>query len=93
MMKPPKKAENKMMPPSHTAAPTKGEAGKIKAEAAKKMTAAEWEKSATDARQDRANAKKAGMTMKQWEDSPGDKKADAKGLKAHNAKVAAKGKK
>lgn len=37
---------------------------------------AKWEGSAADKREDKAMAKKAGMTMRQWEKSAADKKHD-----------------
>lgn len=36
------------------------------------------EGSAADKKQDKKQAKKAGMSMKKWEKSPADKKADKK---------------
>lgn len=48
--------------------------------------AAKYEGSAADRAKDKAGAKKAGMTMKQWEKSAADKKADAKGQKVLDAK-------
>lgn len=80
-----------MMPASHTSKPAKGEAQKIKAESKQKMTMAQWEKSATDAKMDRSEAKKRGESLAKYEDSPADKAADKKQLAAHNAKVAKKG--
>lgn len=41
-----------------------------------------YEGSAADEAADKRNAKKAGMTVKQWEGSPGDRKADAAGQRA-----------
>lgn len=48
--------------------------------------AAKYEGSPLDRRKDKAGAKKAGMSMRAWEKSDADKKADAKGQKALNAK-------
>lgn len=47
---------------------------------------AKYEGSKADEAKDRKGAKKAGMTMKQWEKSPADKKADKAGQKALDAK-------
>lgn len=80
------------LPASHTVKPAKGEAAKVKAEAGTKMTPAQWETSATDAKMDRAGAAKSGQTMRQYEDSPADRKADAKNRAAHNAKAGISGK-
>jgi hypothetical protein len=48
---------------------------------AKKMTTAQFEKTAVDKRMDKAGAKKAGVSVKQWENSAADKKADAAAMK------------
>lgn len=48
--------------------------------------AARYEGSRADRIKDKAGAKKAGMSMKQWEKSAADKRADAKGQKALNTK-------
>lgn len=87
----PAKSPSKPLPPSHTAKPSPGEAAKVKAEAGKKMTMAQWEKSATDAKMDRAEAAKRGQSIRQYEDSPADKANDRKQLTAHNAKAGKKG--
>lgn len=58
--------------------------------APKKMTMAKWEKSKADAREDKRNAKKAGMSTKQWEGSPGDKKADRAAVKKINKSLPAR---
>ena len=42
------------------------------------MKARKGENSPADRRQDRAGAKKAGMTAKRYEGSPADRRADAK---------------
>lgn len=54
--------------------------------------AAKYEGSPADRRKDRVGAKKAGMSMKAWEKSDADKKADTKGQKALNAKKRKKAK-
>lgn len=46
--------------------------------------AKKFEGSAQDVREDKAQAKKAGMSMKDWENSPADKKHDARGGKKHH---------
>ena len=43
-----------------------------------RMMKGKGENSPADRRQDRAGAKKAGMSMKRYEGSPADRKADAK---------------
>lgn len=48
--------------------------------------APKYEGSKADRAKDKVGAKKAGMSMKQWEKSPMDKKADAKGQKALDTK-------
>lgn len=80
----------KPMPASHTDKPAPGEAQKIKAEASRKMTMVQWEKSATDAAMDRKVAKREGMSLRQYEGSPLDEKNDRKQLAAHNAKAGGK---
>ena len=77
------------LPASHTDKPRPGAAIRIKAEAKKKMTTTQWERSETDAMMDRRAAKKSGTTIAKYEASPADEKADAKAIKAHNTKVAA----
>lgn len=52
----------------------------------KKMTKSQFERSAADKRMDKANAKKAGVSVKKWEGSKGDEKADRAALKKINAK-------
>lgn len=47
----------------------------------KKMTHAQFERSAMDKRMDKAGAKKAGVSMKKWEGSAADKKADMRAMK------------
>ena len=47
---------------------------------------AKYEGSAADRAKDKKGAKKAGMTMKQWEKSDADKKADAAGQRKMDAK-------
>ena len=51
---------------------------------------ARYEGSAADRRKDKAGARKAGKTMKQWEASAADRKADAAGQKKLDAKKKAK---
>lgn len=50
------------------------------------MAGARYEGSKADRAKDKTGAKKAGLTMKAWEKSPTDKKSDAKGQKALDAK-------
>lgn len=58
----------------------------------KKMTMAAFERSATDKRMDRAGAKKAGKTLKQYEGSAADRKADRQALaKINGSGTKAKG--
>ncbi len=45
-----------------------------------------YEDSPADKRADKANAKKAGMSVRAWEKSPQDRKADAKGQRMMDAK-------
>lgn len=52
---------------------------------------AKYEGCAADKKADKTGAKKAGMSVKQWEKSAADKKADAAGQRKMDAK--AKGKK
>ena len=52
-----------------------------------------FEGSAADRAEDRKNAKKHGVTLKAWERSPGDKKADAAGQRALDRKARVKAKK
>ncbi len=52
-----------------------------------------FEGSAADRAEDRRNAKKHGVTLKAWEKSAGDKKADAAGQRALDRKAKAKTKK
>ncbi len=52
----------------------------------KKMTPAQFERTAKDKKMDKAGAKKAGVSIKTWERSAADKKADAKALKQMNVK-------
>lgn len=48
------------------------------------MTPAQFERSAQDKRMDAAGAKKAGESVRKYEGSAADKKADAKALAARN---------
>ncbi len=47
---------------------------------------AKWEGSAKDRAIDKKGAKKAGVSLKTWENSPADKKADAKAKKKKKKK-------
>ena len=53
-----------------------------------KMTAAKFEKTAKDKAMNKAGAKKAGMSVKVWEGSKADEKADRAAIKKMNAKKA-----
>lgn len=57
-----------------------------------KMTMKAFEKTAMDKKMDKAGAKKSGMSMKKWEGSPADDKADKKAIAKMN-KGKGKGKK
>ena len=50
------------------------------------MATGRYEDSKADRAKDKKGAKKAGVTMKAWEKSSADKKADAKGQKGLDAK-------
>lgn len=50
-----------------------------------------FEGSATDKREDRKGAKKAGMSMKAWEKSTADKRADKAGQRKLDRKKKRKG--
>jgi hypothetical protein len=49
-----------------------------------------YEGSKADRIQDKKGAKRAGLTMKQWEKSPQDRKQDAAGTKRERARKAKK---
>lgn len=50
------------------------------------MAKMKYEGSALDERRDRKAAKKAGKSMKEWEDSPQDRKMDRKGQREMDKK-------
>jgi hypothetical protein len=51
---------------------------------AKKMTMAKWERSAADAKKDKSEAKKHGVSQKKWEGSKADEKMDKAAVKKAN---------
>lgn len=57
------------------------------------VKAPRFEGSKADKAEDKKNAKKAGVTVRQWEKSPGDRKADAAGQRKLDAKAKTKKKK
>lgn len=54
------------------------------------MASKRFEGSAADRVEDKRNAKKHGITVKAWEKSPGDRKADAAGQRTMDRKAKAR---